>query len=389
MAGNHAIIAPSSLALTVKCNGWIQLARSMDPALYAKMTEDTDATREGNAADWVVKQYAQGNEVPHGTPIPLPGGYSVDYDMIHGAKMWLDVIGYGSVSGVPVIIERVHPTDCWGEPDGWRWDAIEGVLRLPDYKYGFDVVEVYENFQLGAYAAGIMTTLGLHDEDVTIEFTIVQPRAFHPDGPVRRWRVNGADIRALVNTAWNAAVRAWPVPNVGVPMEPPMTIAGTHCIHCPARIICKTYQQAVTHLLEWSARAAHITQTPEDIGTELVLVEDAMEILKGRKTALETQAETLLRGGKRVSNFAMEPGQSRESWNEGVSPEELLALGDLIQKDLRKPLSLFHSVVTPTQARKAGIDGAVIDQYASRPRTLKMVRESTIAAQRAFGAIKA
>src|ERR1700743_3366356 len=102
MSGTHAPIAPSKLALTIRCQAWVKLAEGLPPE-----PDGPDAIL-GNAADWVAKQYAAGNEIPYGTAIPLPGNHTVDYDMIHGAKLWRDVVGYGAVSGVPVICERIH-----------------------------------------------------------------------------------------------------------------------------------------------------------------------------------------------------------------------------------------------------------------------------------------
>lgn len=373
---------------TVACNAWIQLSEGLPPE-----PDDEDAM-EGNAADWVAKQWAQGNEVAHGVAIPLPGDFTVDYDMIHGAKMWVGALGYGAVSGVPVVCERIHPTDCWGEPDGWRWDGIEGILRVPDYKYGFGIVEVFENWQLIPYAAGLMTTLGLKDSDVTIEFKIVQPRAHHKDGPVRTWRVQGDRIRALVNIAHGAAVRAWPPESDRGVTPPPVAKTGPHCLHCPARVHCTTFQQAAATVLEFAGIGSRTAMDADAVGVQLLLVQEAMEILQAQGSALSKQAEFYLRNGKRVTNFAMEPTTGALKWNDDVTAAEVVALGQTIrpdkQIDLKKPPGALNSrsgpIVTPTQAIKAGVDATVISQYASRPPgAMKLARESSTDARRAFG----
>lgn len=390
MSGYHAVIAPSSLARTVACNAWVQLAQGLPPE------PDSEETLEGNAADWVAKQYAAGNEVAYGTEIPLPGGFKVDYDMIHGAKMWVDVIGYGSISGVPVVCERIHPTDCWGEPDGWRWDGIDEVLRLPDYKYGFELVEVFENWQLIAYAAGLIDTLGLSDAHVMIEFIIVQPRAFHKDGPVRRWRVRASNLRALINQAHDAAIHAWPPAEYKGATAAPVARTGPHCIHCPARGVCRTFQAAGSTVVQFAGQGERVALDANAVGVELLLVQTALELLKGKESALAAQAEAFLRAGKRVPNYHMEPGQTRREWLDNVTAAEVIALGQLLNppKDLRKPPGALNSrsspIITPSQAIKAGVDEAVINQYAARPHgAMKLVRDSTTEARRAFGADRA
>ncbi len=385
MSGHHAIIAPSSMDRTVACNAWIQLSQGLPPE------PETEAAMEGNAADWVAKEYAQGREVPHGTAIPLPGNFTVDYDMIHGAKMWVAALGYGAVSGVPVICERIHPSDCWGEPDGWRWDAIEGVLRVPDYKYGFELVEVFENWQLITYAAGLLSTLGLVDSDVIIEFKIVQPRAHHKDGPIRTWRVRGDRIRGLINIAHSAAVRAWPPESNRGITPPPEAKTGRHCVHCPARLDCATYQQAASTALVVAGIGTKAAMGPAAVGVQLLLVQEALALLTAQESALEAQAESYLRSGKRVPGYCMEPTASALKWNDDVTGPEVIAMGDTLGKDLRKPPGALNSrsgpVVTPTQAKKSGIDEAVIGQYASRPPgAMKLARENGAEARRVFGA---
>lgn len=377
MSGNHAILAPSAFDRTIKCQAWVGLASGLPPE------PDTEETLEGNAADWVAKQYANGNEVPHGTPIPLPGGFRVDYDMIHGAKMWADVLGYGSVSGVPIMIERIHPTACWGEPDGWRWDPIEYKLRLPDYKYGFGVHDPFEHWQLIPYGVGIADTLQLPD-DAEAELKIVQPRAFHKDGPVRSWNVSIGTLRKYGDRAREAAARA--LPPEGYELAP--AVVGEHCIYCPARHVCRTFQYANTKLVEFIGKAESIALPPEAVGAELAIIEAAEALVKARRESLQAQAETYLRQGKRVLNYGMEPTQTKLKWNDGVTPDEVLALGTLLEKDLHKPRGEINSmaspVVTPTQAIKSGIDEAVIYQYASRSKGMKLTRE-TNEARRAFG----
>lgn len=393
MSGHHAPIAPSGLALIVACQASLGLSQGLPPE------PDTPETLEGNAADWVAKQYAQGNEVAYGTPIPLPGDFTVDYDMIYGAKMWAATVGYGAISETVVVAERIHPTACWGSPDGWTWNPIEGVLKLPDYKYGFGLVDLFwidEHghmvfaWQLLGYFAGIMDTLELNDEHVTVEFGIVQPRAYHPDGPVRTRRVPATYLRAQVNEAFNKANHAYK-PLEAIPLGPmPDAQTGPHCIHCPARGVCQTYQAATGRVVEYTGRMGRIAMEPGDVGVELAILQHAAQFLKGRIHALEAQAEAYLRAGKRVPMFCMEADGGGYKWLDGVTVQELEAVaatcGLTLRNNITDPHSRKSPVVTPTQAIRAGIDAAVIDQYAARlPGSMKLTRESTTAARKAFG----
>jgi hypothetical protein len=384
MSNLHAPISPSSLALTIACQAWIGLANGLPPE------PPTPEAMEGSAADWVRQQYTAGNEVAYGAPIPLPGNFTVTYDMIHGAKLWVATIGYGSTSNVPVVCERIHPSACWGEPDGWTWLPIERRLRLPDYKYGFGLVDVFENWQLIAYAAGLLDTLELIDTDVIVEFIVVQPRAYHRDGPVRRWTVRADHLRTFINEAFNKSARAYPTLDHGSLGPPAEATVGTHCVHCPAKTVCEAYQQHTTRVVEYIGKAQRTAMTAADVGAELVIMEDAAKLLEGRLMALRAQAEGYLRGGQQVVNYGLEPEGGGYRWNEGVTVQELEALTASLGITLRNTITDPHSrkspVVTPTQALKAGIDAAVIDAYASRTSGgLKLTRQTTNDARRAFG----
>lgn len=74
--------------------------------------------------------------------------------------------------------------DLWGTNDcALITDA--GVIIVYDFKYGRGVVvEVEDNEQLMIYALGAIKKIG-RDFD-TVEIVIVQPRAYHEDGKVRR-----------------------------------------------------------------------------------------------------------------------------------------------------------------------------------------------------------
>lgn len=393
MSGHHAPIAPSGLALIIACQASLGLSQGLPPE------PDTPETLEGNAADWVAKQYANGNEVAYGTPIPLPGDFTVDYDMIHGAKMWADAVGYGTVSGVPVVCERIHPTASWGEPDNWSWNPIAGILKMFDYKYGFDLVELFWvevnghlmfNWQLLAYVVGILDMLDLHDEHIQVEFGLVQPRAFHRDGPVRRYTVNAGYLRTQVNEAFNKAQRAYR-PLESIPLGPmPEAETGPHCIHCPARGICQTYQAATGSVVHYTGKMGRTAMEPNDVGVELAILLHAAQFLKGRIHALEAQAEAHLRAGKHVPLFCMEADGGGYKWLEGVTVQELEAVaatcGLTIRNVITDPHSRKSPVITPTQAIKAGIDAAVINQYAAKlPGAMKLARNSTAKAYKVFG----
>lgn len=377
MSGIHARIAPSSMDRTVACPGWVQLSEGLPPE------PDTESSLEGNAADWVAKQYAMGNKVAVNTPTPVPG-YPVDYDMIHGAKLWAATVGPNAISGVPVVSTRIHPTDCWGEPDGWTWDPVTKELHLPDYKYGFDPHEVFEHWQLLGYLCALIETLGLNDEEVTARMTIVQPRMYHKDGPVRSWTIQASKLRSYFNIMHNAAILALPPPSEGGALVgPPPTAVGPHCLHCPARFDCKTLQAAALHAAAFAGHAERLGMSAVALGTELTILDAAAELIEARRTGLAAQGEALARAGQRVPGWKMESTQTRLNWFENVNVDEVVSIASMLGSvQVTKPPKL----ITPTQAIKAGLPAEVVAEYASRSNgAMKFVKDDGSEARKTFG----
>lgn len=398
----HAPIAPSSLDLTVKCPGSVQLQAAILPQ------PETEEEAEGIAAHYVALVYARGGGkfLPVGTKFKAglkPREWTVDLDMVVGATYYANALG-GFHTDLrtedSVAVKRVHPEHCYGTPDGWRFfpDARRAwamcppemspevfaagqikLLRVGDYKYGHRYVEVFGNFQMTAYAAGVMERLNLEDLDpnLWIEMFIAQPRSYHRDGPVRYWRVQASMLRAFINQASNAAHEAL--------SDNPRTMTNDSCIDCRARHACKTLQYATSAFLDFANSAELVEMPHEAIGTELALIQDAIKRLEARETGLAAQAESLLRQGKPVSFFHMSPGQSRLTYKEDVNVDEVVGLGELINVDLRRPLARKDLLVTPTEAMKLGVDEAVMKLYAFRPpAALKLTRDNSITARKAF-----
>lgn len=104
-----------------------------------------------------------------------------------------------------------------------------------DLKYGYGIVDVYDNIQLAFYSVATLDTYqwwGLVD---TVEAIIIQPRAEHIDGVIRRhiftrddlvqWQKKFADIVAVARRN-----------------DAPL-VAGEHCKYCDASPICRARLQ--------------------------------------------------------------------------------------------------------------------------------------------------
>lgn len=367
---NHAMFPPSSMGRLVKCAASWSLS-----ALFPEQ-EDSEAAREGTAAHWVAQcLLTTGERVQAGTL--APNGAMVDEEMIEAVDEY--VAALETTAGTleierPVRIPRVH-ADCWGMPDAYSLDWAHRRLFVGDFKYGHRYVEVFENYQLMAYAAGVLDEHQLDDQEWTIDFLIVQPRCYSAaEGPVRWWRgVPASDLRAHVNIMRMACENAL--------LPSPVQHAGPHCRDCPGRIGCTASLRAGEEARDVVLTAAPLELPPEALGVELRYLRRARDTLEARIAGLEEQAATLMASGTRVPHFAMQPTYGRQRW--AVPVNEVLELGFAMGKNLAKPDA---AVITPKQAIKLGIDEAVISAYSETPRgPTKLIPENTINARKVFG----
>ena len=349
--------------LTVACPGWKKQAISIPPE------QPTESTLEGEAAHWLATLAAGGAAsagIAELIGTNAPNGAEITEEMVDGAMLWVEALeGYPARLEQRVPIQRVHMTKCWGTPDASQWAYETNTLRVADYKFGHAYVDEYENWQLLAYAVGLVDFYNvwkLNDPDIKIQMTVVQPR-YYQARPIRTWEITLGELwpyvermRAAVNEAETTA---------------PRTISGTHCMYCPARVNCQTFGKAVMSAVDFAGRADPMVSTPEQIGRELALVQEFIKRLEARETGLSAMAEGLLRAGQRVPFYSLQPTEGRLKWDVPLDVVESTAkLGG--KSALRPP-----ELITPTQAKQRKIlDARVIDSYSSRPAgAVKLARD--------------
>ena len=375
MSGAHSILPPSGAAAWRRCALWVAMNQ-------AYPQDDTPETKEGHAAHWVFAEKLAGREVSEGAT--APNGVVVTDEMLEGADLVVDTVRARIPAGVPLYVEqpvaiaRIHP-QCWGTPDIWAFVAQAGVLEVIDYKFGHRFVDEYENDQGVAYTAGILDHLaetlgkapGLLDQAIKVNFTVVQPRCFYKGAPVRTWSVMASDLRAHINQLANAA---------GVALAPnPPAVTNPECTDCPGRHACPALQQAAYRDAEFAVKSSPVELPPAAASLELRMLERSLERLQARVDGMREAVATYIRQGHSVPFHRAQQGYGRQQWT--MPPEQVIAMGQLMGVDLSKP-----GVKTPTQAKKAGVDEAVIKAYSTTPLgQIKLVPDNPADARRVFG----
>lgn len=359
---------PSAAHIWSVCNGHV-LMRQKYPE--APDEADSEVTEDGTACHWLASETWEGRVLQEGQL--APNGRVLTDEMFDGVDTYHGVLR--SWPGVHAECEKFIPIPrivqgMCGTPDAFAYNPETKTLYVADLKFGFRFVEVWYNLQLICYACGLIDLLGLSWADTKIVFTVVQPRSFHRDGPVRTWNTTANDILPYVTMLAAAAQRSAVVymPNPG-------------CYDCPGRHECTAYQNAALAACEvaYGGGSTH-ELTPEALASELRLLNDAERKIKGRKTGLEVMAEDLLTRGKAVPGWALMPSYSRETWVEGAETQVMTLAEKFFKVRVSKPPKL----ITPNQARKV-LPTSVVAMYAHKPSTgVKLTRIDPLTAEKAF-----
>lgn len=360
---DHSVLAPSAAPQWAHCAASVQMQRQYPGP-------EGEAAKEGTAAHHAFAELLRGDPWPEGAEYTDDmRGYiepAADYvkSIIGNSGAWVEE---------RLAMRDIHPA-MWGTADVVSIHSTEKppVLRVFDLKYGWGVVNDFENWQLVSYAAGALERLNLdHVADWTIELHIIQPRPYHRDGPYRRWVLSYPHLSNKLRHLRSQAEEA-----MG---NDPLAHPGPYCKHCTARHACKALQGVALDAIEQASDSTPVELPPAALGSELARLVWARDRLDARITGLEAQVETGLAGGVSIPGWSVERAPGREEWVKPVA--EVLTLGTLYGAVLSKP-----GAITPAQARKAGVPAEVVAAYAARkPGSAKLVQISTDDARRAFG----
>lgn len=168
-------------------------------------------------------------------------GVEITTELADAVQMYLDYVRPFMADDWHAFVEfpissPVHALFYGSLDFGAVWMGNVGPIKVVDYKGGAGIaVEADDNPQLKYYAFGIVDGLErqhamIFDPDTPVDIAIVQPRAFHVDGPIREWSTTVGELKAWVHDVLVPAMNATEVDHT--------LDAGPHCRFCPAKLIC-------------------------------------------------------------------------------------------------------------------------------------------------------
>lgn len=343
-------VTATDLPRLMNCNG----SRLMGEPEAISQSDDT-VRNEGKTADWIAQQVHSGKFEPEELiDRKSPAGLYVTHEMIEYLDDYFCLVRNGG----HMEYEGEIPGDNYKVKCRMDHVIVNGTtLYISDLKYGWRIVEPEMNWTLIAYAISWLRQ-NRNVEITDIILTIYQPRVHHHKGRVRSWNVSINLINMFMQQIDHTLNN--PTDNL---------FTGEHCYKCPALATCVARRKAEMNAIDASEKVYSDTLDNGTLSFKIDHLERAMTVLKQQKEAYEELAIARLKKGEVIENYSAEHSYTNLQWLDHVTPALIQSMTG--RDDLTKPADL----ITPTQAKKKGVDEGIITAFSERRnKGVKLVR---------------
>jgi hypothetical protein len=355
----------------IRCSG---LARPMVCAGYTaleveELESDNEAAKEGTAAGEFLQLTLERKPIP---AVASNGVYFNDEMAFHTLPIAHDI---NSRAATQVLCET--RIDWQTESGIWIKGTYDyafvdkrNYLCIEDLKYGFGIVEVFENWQLIGYAIGELMRRGQAFSHIS--FKIHQPRPHHEDGYSREWLITYSE---LLDYKIRIEKRMWELVNGRKDFQ-----TSDKCKYCKgAAEACPAFSRLFYRALEVTTEFFQDSLTEQEISTQLDQVGRAVEVLKIKQDSWVQLGSDRIKKGKLIPNYIQENQYSNREWKPNISPDAIKVMTgvDVMTK----------TFMSPAQAEKAGVSKELVKQLAgSRMTGVKLKKkDAAIVGNKTFG----
>ena len=287
-------------------------------------------------------------------------------DMEDAVMVYVDYIRNNLTSDTKLQIETEFDLSfiyagMFGTNDACLISPHKKHLEIIDYKHGSGLaVEVKENTQLLYYALGAVAQLcdkqySLVDGGITL--TIVQPRAYHPEGAIRSWHI---DLPYLL--AWGEQLKEYALATV---QESAPVQLGDWCRFCTAKAICPAMRAKSMEV----AKSAFdddmhlVLPKPQSLsGQEIETVLDHASMIGKWVTAVKKYALDVSGTGATIPGYKLVQKLSDRQWGDAQETAKDLLLEGFTEEQIFTP----KSIKSPAQLEKAGVKKDLVNRYCER-----------------------
>lgn len=384
----HSAFPASSAYRLLACPGSYALGQAVDTGERRSTVFSAEGTLAHSVSEAAIFSGASPGDVVGRTFHSDGFDFKVDDEFAEHVQTYVDFVNGLRALGYLILLEtRVSPMihwaglptlgiDLFGTADCIAFHPGTGKLVIVDLKFGKGIaVEVEGNPQLLYYAAGSFSLdllnylLSSHGyahlpegwSPTEIETIVVQPRAYHPEGTIRRASYSGQEVSDWARgPLYQGVERA--INDNGQTFNP-----GEHCRFCPALPHCKAAEKFSLDAAKEAFKNAPAANTPSTnpdaddpnavpapalaalpdthiSDAKLGELLDKISIIKPYFAALEDLAEARLKAAHRPDiGWKLVPTRPRRVWaddeaniittlfNEGLAP------GQYTETRLRSP----------------------------------------------------
>ena len=309
MPSLHATLGASGANRWMNCPGSVRLSKGIP-------STSSPAAVEGTQAHYVCEQAllcGKDAEFYVGECLvePVVGDFIVPEDMAPHVQKYLDFVrGFENKNTTLFIENRVSLEKVWKGMFGTT-DAIIveqfGALHVIDFKYGINPVEVEENEQLMFYGLGSL--LANVDSCVeSVHLHVVQPRAIHPNGPIRSWETTPERLMDFGKELRRAGKET---------EKPDASLkSGTWCQYCPAAGTCPEYHDAsvANAMIEFEGNEMKTPSADQLTPEQINRIITNKKMIEGFLKAVEARALTDMMEKKKIEGLKIVRGRSTRYW---------------------------------------------------------------------------
>jgi hypothetical protein len=294
----HSELGASSYSRWGKCPGSVRLCQGIEKksSVYAE---------EGTLAHDIAATILLGNG---------PKGPVAD-EMAEAIQVYIDHVGSlrEQLPSFEAIEQKFslakYHYKLFGTADYVAYFSSSKTLHVVDYKHGAGVpVEVAESKQLQYYGLG-----ALHANNFPIKkiiLTIVQPRCYHDDGPVRSWEVDPVALMDFAETLIEDAI-ATEQPDAKLD-------SGDHCRWCAAQALCPLMSKRALVAAQ-NAFAPAMAYDPVKLSTTLQMLDQVESWCKSVRSFAYQEAEA----GRIPPGFKLVDKRATRKWSPLLSADIL------------------------------------------------------------------
>ncbi len=345
METTHSSVGASSCERWWNCPGSVKLVSTLppqEPSEYAKEGTKLHAVAAYALQNHMTAASAAEMMINSGRFLDVMAG-GIDFDQCDAVQVCIDTVREDLVKyrGAQLEIEKqfqltsIHP-DARGTNDA-NIGVFLKKLIVYDYKFGRGVsVEVEENKQMMYYGLGANQE-GDYDE---IELVVIQPRAIHRDGPIRRWVLHKSELLAF-GEQLKAHISATSSPTAPL-------VCGDHCqkYFCPALAVCPAVKQRVGEVaVGVFDEPVRTLPAPETLNSNaLKKLLDTIPIIDAYTKSVEAYALSVLNNGGKVEGYKLVQKKSNRQWKD----EEVVK-----KKWPKIAVQTVEKVLSPAQVEKS------------------------------------